>query len=178
MSGATHVETHADVPWLPAGSSAEVWLDDGDVPSGLCTSAFVLAFDGEGRMLMSNVLKRGPDIPGGHVEPGEEPDGAAVREALEETGATVRLVGKVGHLRLLVPAPPAGYRYPAPVGYQAFYAGVVEATGPMLMPEECGEPFMADPQEIMADPRFRLHRELVEAAAGMAAACVPAARAP
>lgn len=31
--------------------------------------------------------------PGGHVEPGELPDEAAVREVLEETGVAVELVG-------------------------------------------------------------------------------------
>lgn len=34
--------------------------------------------------------------PGGHIEPNELPDEAAVREVLEETGITIRLVGKRG----------------------------------------------------------------------------------
>ncbi len=34
--------------------------------------------------------------PGGHIEPGELPDDAAVREVLEETGQTVRLIGGTG----------------------------------------------------------------------------------
>lgn len=34
--------------------------------------------------------------PGGHVEPGELPDDAAVREVLEEAGVAIELVGEVG----------------------------------------------------------------------------------
>lgn len=34
--------------------------------------------------------------PGGHIEPGELPDEAAVREVLEETGIAVELVGERG----------------------------------------------------------------------------------
>ncbi|MDQ3654333.1 MAG: NUDIX domain-containing protein [Chloroflexota bacterium] len=34
--------------------------------------------------------------PGGHIEPGELPDEAAVREVMEETGITVELMGERG----------------------------------------------------------------------------------
>jgi 8-oxo-dGTP pyrophosphatase MutT (NUDIX family) len=47
--------------------------------------------------------------PGGHIEPNELPDEAAVREVIEETGVLVRLVGGRGvpvqePLQLVVPA--------------------------------------------------------------------------
>jgi 8-oxo-dGTP diphosphatase len=35
-------------------------------------------------------------FPGGKIEPGESPEGAAVREALEETGLRVRATGVIG----------------------------------------------------------------------------------
>lgn len=34
--------------------------------------------------------------PGGHVDPNEIPDAAAIRETLEETSVAVRLIGRVG----------------------------------------------------------------------------------
>lgn len=41
-----------------------------------------------GRLLLAKV-GRGWDLPGGHLEPGETPDAALVREIKEETGATI-----------------------------------------------------------------------------------------
>jgi ADP-ribose pyrophosphatase YjhB (NUDIX family) len=50
-----------------------------------------------GRVLLLYHRKLGLWLPpGGHVEPGELPDEAAVREVLEETGVHCRLVGERG----------------------------------------------------------------------------------
>jgi 8-oxo-dGTP pyrophosphatase MutT (NUDIX family) len=50
-----------------------------------------------GRVLLLYHRKLGLWLPpGGHVEPGELPDEAAVREVLEETGVRCRLVGERG----------------------------------------------------------------------------------
>jgi 8-oxo-dGTP pyrophosphatase MutT (NUDIX family) len=38
-------------------------------------------------------------LPKGHVDPGETPEVAAIREVLEETGLTVRSAGKLGDVR-------------------------------------------------------------------------------
>jgi 8-oxo-dGTP pyrophosphatase MutT (NUDIX family) len=169
------VARHENVAWLPPGSWIEAWLGDRPEQDEPCSAAFAFAFDGEGRMVLANVLKRGPDIPGGRVEPGETPEETAVREAAEETGARIRLLGKVGHLRIEVPNPPPGFRYPTPVALQPFYAAVVEAMGPVTMPHECGTPAWVDPREAAEDPRFRLHRELILAAVGMHRADEPPA---
>jgi len=161
------VSVHHDIPWLPPGSFVEVWLGDVPTPDDLCTSAFALPFMDDGNVLFTTVLKRGLDIPGGHVEPTDaDPEAAAVRETLEETGATVRVIGKVGHLRIVVPDPPDGYRYP-PESYQPFYAAVVEETGPVLMPQECGPPTSVPPDVAAADARFALHRDIILAASAM-----------
>ena len=50
-----------------------------------------------GRVLLLYHPKLGMWLPpGGHIEPGELPDEAAVREVLEETGVRVRLIGERG----------------------------------------------------------------------------------
>jgi 8-oxo-dGTP pyrophosphatase MutT (NUDIX family) len=49
----------------------------------------------EGKVLLHRHRKLGMWLPpGGHIEEDELPDEAAVREVLEETGLTVRLVGE------------------------------------------------------------------------------------
>ena len=50
-----------------------------------------------GRVLLLFHPKLGMWLPpGGHIEPGELPDEAAIREVFEETGVRVRLVGEPG----------------------------------------------------------------------------------
>lgn len=53
--------------------------------------------------------------PGGHVEPNELPDEAAVREVEEETGVRAELVGE---MPLHVPSPPYPRQLMPPVGIQ------------------------------------------------------------
>lgn len=48
----------------------------------------IIAQDGNGKILILKAIlkRRGYEIPGGGVEPGEEPEDAAARELWEETG--------------------------------------------------------------------------------------------
>ena len=56
-------------------------------------TASALIINGEGKVLLVNHRKLGVWLyPGGHVEEGETPDEAVVREVREETGLDVRIV--------------------------------------------------------------------------------------
>jgi ADP-ribose pyrophosphatase YjhB (NUDIX family) len=57
---------------------------DGDVPHG----ALIGRVDRRGRLLWS--------LPKGHVEPGETPEQAAIREVQEETGISGEILGSLG----------------------------------------------------------------------------------
>ena len=66
-------------------------MTDGGVTRDWAVAVFVVWRD---RVLLHRHAKLGMWLPcGGHVEPGELPDDAAVRELLEESGVRVRLVG-------------------------------------------------------------------------------------
>ncbi|MFK3980812.1 NUDIX hydrolase [Micromonospora sp. NPDC050397] len=58
-------------------------------------TASAIVLDGRDRVLLVHHRKSGLWLyPGGHVDPNEDPAEAAVREAREETGVEVELVGK------------------------------------------------------------------------------------
>jgi 8-oxo-dGTP pyrophosphatase MutT (NUDIX family) len=99
-------QTLAYLDWLPAP------LDEHADPTHVTGSAIVV--DGDGRVLLHRHKRLGRWLqPGGHLDPGEHPADAAVRETREETGLTAahppggpRLVhvdvheGPRGHLHL------------------------------------------------------------------------------
>lgn len=53
----------------------------------------------DNKILLTKV-KRGWDIPSGHIEEGETPEQALIREVMEETGATVNSFALLGYMRL------------------------------------------------------------------------------
>jgi len=60
----------------------------------VCVTAFVP--DGSGRLLLVRPNRRGWEMPGGRVEPGEDVAEAAVREVEEETGCEVAVEALLG----------------------------------------------------------------------------------
>jgi 8-oxo-dGTP diphosphatase len=144
-----------DIAWLPRPNEAHYVQDDVLPPQDLITSAFGLLFDGD-RFLMTRLAKRGWDIPGGHVEPGETPLETMRREVYEETRVRPGTVALLGYQKILIHgAKPAGYRYPYPVSYQVIFWGQVAAQEPFAPTGEVTERGLFLP----AEARQILHGE-------------------
>lgn len=78
-----------------------------DASIDLRVAAYAVITDNQGRMLLphwSEYSESGWTMPGGGLDPGEDPADAAVREVLEETGYHVELDGLLGVDSFVIPA--------------------------------------------------------------------------
>lgn len=134
-------------PWIPVAHRMElIRTDEPPAERELTTAAFVLAFDARDRLLLThvNLPGRGWDVPGGHIDPGENGAQAAVREMAEETGFEVAAenLSIVGWQRFtLLDVPPTNYPYPFPLSYTLIFTMRTHLVAPPVRPQqdsECG----------------------------------------
>jgi 8-oxo-dGTP pyrophosphatase MutT (NUDIX family) len=93
-----------------------------DQPSAIATVG-VFVLNDQDQLLLSQHPTRGWQIPGGHIETGENPIQAARREVAEEAAATIENVVSIGYLSMTLLAPkPEGYKYPYPTRICQFFA--------------------------------------------------------
>ncbi len=161
------LRTEQDLTWLPKPNECQLVLSSQPPPRELVGTALVLAFMGD-RLLMTELVRRGWDVPGGHVEAGEQPEETARREVYEETGATLGPLHPLGYHRLrLLGSRPESYRYPYPICYQVFYYAQVTALPNFLATTETRGRALFPPTEARALRWVQVNQGLYEAALAM-----------
>ncbi|MFN8541551.1 MAG: NUDIX domain-containing protein [Thermomicrobiales bacterium] len=113
-------------------------------PAEQVTAAFALAFSGD-CLLLADLVRRGLDLPGGHVEPGESPEEAMRREVYEETGARLGPARCIAyeHYHLVGEKPP-DHPFPYPDSYMVFFCAQVVSLDVIASNEETqGRTFLA-----------------------------------
>lgn len=143
------VMTRTDVSYIPTPNTVDVLISDLPAPANITPTAFMFAFTPTGDLVLSNNRRRGLEVPGGHVEPGESMKVAAKRETFEETGALMDSCFPVGIFRNTTEGQrPEGYRYPFPLSCQQFYAGVATALMRYVENDECLSPEIVKPGDV------------------------------
>ncbi len=160
----TILQTEDDVPWLPHPNTCQLVLADTPPPAALVPAAFAFAFSGD-RLLLARLIRRGLEVPGGHVESGESPEQAVVREAREEAGAHLTAVRALAYQRHQIRCGrPDGYPFPYPENYMSFYTARVLALEEVVPGEETAGAVLLGPDAARAVPWVRAHLALYEAA--------------
>jgi uncharacterized phage-associated protein/ADP-ribose pyrophosphatase YjhB (NUDIX family) len=161
-----NLQTEENLPWLPLPNRAD-WIVGGDPPpSQGVTAAFVFAFKEE-ELLMSyiNHSERGWNLPGGHLEEGEDALEAAVRETWEEGAAHLNNIRYFAHQRLYCEGEkPEGYSYPFPESYQIFFLAQIGEIGELEVTEEVTERKLVPPDEAAEIPWVKEHLKLYQRA--------------
>lgn len=171
MHKAEHIlQVERDIPWLPLPNEGTTVLSAHLPPDELIATAFVLAFAGD-RLLQAQLVQRGWDLPGGHVEAGETPEEAARREVYEETGARLGPLHLLGYqrLRLFGPRPPS-HRHAYPASYQVFYRAHIIALDTRPPDSETHGAGLFSPADAYDLPWVQAYRPLYLAALSAATA--------
>jgi len=84
--------------WQDTNSSV-IFFPATTPPSLPATAVKIYVFQDE-KLLLTHIMTRGWDLPGGHIENGETPDQAVIRELKEETGTAVGHFEFIGYLKI------------------------------------------------------------------------------
>lgn len=154
---------NTEIPWMPTNSEGRLYHTNEMPPADICGTAFAFAFIGD-RMLLSRLVKRGWDIPGGHLEPGEDPEQAVIRETIEETQVVVEPLELIGiqELEVFGTLPRNGWN--SPLSAQLFYLCRVKEILPFIATREVAERGFYEPDFVRLLPTMVNHDLLYEIA--------------
>jgi 8-oxo-dGTP pyrophosphatase MutT (NUDIX family) len=88
------------IPEIWPGTKSVTFVPSPSAPNLPVTAVKIYVFE-RNKLLLAKVSGRGWDLPGGHVESGESPDEALIRELKEETGAVVSRQWLIGYLEII-----------------------------------------------------------------------------
>jgi 8-oxo-dGTP pyrophosphatase MutT (NUDIX family) len=150
--------TQRDIPYLPLPNRIEITASTLCAPEELTETGFMFGFFEDQRVVMANNRRRGIEVAGGHKEyingVRETSLEAAIRELPEETGYQVTTAVPVGYLKMISDGQaPADWRYPHPLGYQQFFAGLITGQVDFTANDECLDPIILQPNEVEAHLR-------------------------
>jgi len=156
------IHVRKDVSYILLPNTVDVIVSDNLLPREINPTTFAFVFTEDGKLIMANNRRRGPEVAGGHIEGDETALEGAKREALEETGAHVDELTPVGFFRSVTEGEmPENYRYPYPVSCQQFFAGIATRIDKYEANDECLEPFTLEPtgaKAVLKEAEFLLYK--------------------
>lgn len=160
----TLLRVNNDLPWLSKPSQGRLYLTDELPAQELWGTAFGFVFN-EDKILLIRLKKRGWDLPGGRIDPGETPAQAALREVREEACARVQIEELIGIQEVELFGPkPEGHRWPYPVTTQIFFLCRLETLEPFHKNSESSERRFFSPPDALLVPTMVNHLEIYEQA--------------
>ena len=148
--------------WLPKGAVMKLISSHNLPPIELITSVHLFCFSKESLLFVEHNV-RGWDIPGGHIEPGEDLESALNRELLEEAGATIGDGLPFAFFEIDVGCEPIdNYRYPVPKSYIVCFLGELKALEEFHAAFETKRRTFFSSEEVRKLDWYKKHSEMFE----------------